>query len=642
MARRKQPVQPRQTQYKNAASIDVSREEGRGELLTERLKRARQILEIQPRDEMRRETWGYVNGRIALKGEGEKVYLNEALPALEDVIFGTMPAMPPVMTEARQTGPDQEMLADMVGAMVDSVLSSGLCRAHQAIIAAEWDEIGWGVGFLKTAWHRHDRPARPRISTDETYIQPHVQAALWENANPRKAMVAEHDDDRVHILAHRDQPALEEHVRAHYGRLGRRTFAHPVVHRLNPARFLYDPDAEEWEERDWEAELCEELVTSLQDLPGIKNLSPENCPAVDEFDNRNSSNPQHPDNSFDYAKTRVRVWKIHDLVDDSYIILPDGPSDRPKPVLEADWPYGSLDIYRPIVHRPIPGQVHGHSTLLLIKPVLDELARTNARIRRHNRRAANAKPLGVRGQFDKQFEKELEDPDTPWASAPNAASLALMKEWKPPPVPKELLQHRDMLLSELRRILASDIITQGGDTPHPVTAREAVGRMEYAAARVRRRKQIVSDALSWIARNIVLLTRDWADEDIPVRIIGPQGAEVKRLDPAAIPEDLIVRLDIEAVSEERLSQDMQAATVFADKVMSYAPDVANRVELLKLLGDKLRIRNPEKFFVTPEEAAPVAPAGGASASKGIAFPKQPGAGGLGRLPGTPIGSEQTA
>ncbi|KKL76773.1 hypothetical protein LCGC14_2041520, partial [marine sediment metagenome] len=360
---------------------------------TQRLERAKRLLCIEIRQKKRDDAFGFIDGTYAEKSFSEKVYLNEALPALEDMILGTLPALPPVLVDARQ--PKQDEVANMVAALLDQTLNSGLSRALPALIAAEWDEISWGIGFVKSAWHVEDKQSPLTLTKDEAYLTPHVQLAMWENDNVELAQVVENDDDFVHLQVHGSIPALAEHIAQHTERIGRLKIAHPVIRRVAPQRMLYDPDAEEWLDRDYEAEYITELVSSLQQIPGIKNLIPENCPSTDEFDQENSRysymhkhyNTQ-ANNSFDFEKTRVGVWHIHDRVNHTYTIIPAvSGGARVKPLLERDWPYGAIDIYEKIVHRPAPEQIHGFTTLHLIRPILDELARTNASIRKHNRRA---------------------------------------------------------------------------------------------------------------------------------------------------------------------------------------------------------------------------------------------------------------
>ena len=616
--RRKRVQEPNRVEYRAPAALKINTPAGYASLWLQRIERAARMLDLPGREQARIECLPYINGEYRNPSSGDLVYLNEALPALEDMIFGTFPGMPPVQAEARQI--EHEGLADMAAALIDGTLQSGLCRAQKAILACEWDEIGWGIAFFKTAWLSEDQKQDYRPTGDQQYLTPHVMAAMAENANPTSARVAEHDDDAVHIQVHAGAPGIpQEHIEDHYKRLGWRKWAQPVVLRVDPKDFVYDPDTEEWEERAWEAELCEELVSSLEQIPGIKNLNPVNCPAVDEFGNREDG--PREDSSFDFEQTRVPVWKIHDRFNGGYIILPAGKAEGTLPLLEADWPYGGVEIYNKIVHRPWTGRVHGLATLRLITPLLQELAKTNAAIRRHIRRASNPKLAGPRTVKDKEFERELEDPNKWMAHYSDIRMGALMKEFKPGSLPKEVPEYREMLLAELRRILGSDIMHQGGDTPHEISAREAFGRQEYQEKRLSRRKGEISDALSWMARNIVLLYRDWAEEDISVRVMTPQGAQVQLLDPAAIPEDLMIKLDIEALSETKQAMEVQSSMQYAQMVMQLTPETANRVALVVWVGQKLGIANPEKFQLPPgqgmvgqpAEAGGVAslPAGGA-------------------------------
>ncbi|HUU83431.1 MAG TPA: hypothetical protein VM243_08005, partial [Phycisphaerae bacterium] len=70
------------------------------------------MLHIDDRKRIRDGAMTYLNGEY--HGSSDKVYLNEALPAMEDVINGTIPTIPSVDVEARQ--PDQQLLSDKCSA----------------------------------------------------------------------------------------------------------------------------------------------------------------------------------------------------------------------------------------------------------------------------------------------------------------------------------------------------------------------------------------------------------------------------------------------------------------------------------------------------------------------------------------------
>ena len=85
MARRKR-IRPRNVAYKAASAIDTGTEAGRCELWTERIRRAQDMLGIKQRREDRDDGLRYIDGTYAANAHGERVYFNEALPALEDLI----------------------------------------------------------------------------------------------------------------------------------------------------------------------------------------------------------------------------------------------------------------------------------------------------------------------------------------------------------------------------------------------------------------------------------------------------------------------------------------------------------------------------------------------------------------------------
>ena len=602
--------EPKGRKYRTASAFDLRKPTGRFSLWQERIARSTEKLNIEKRKKTRDEALKYVDGSYGRNASGEKVYLNEAQPALEDLVYGTIPKMPPVKCEARRL--DQEPIADMCSSLIDETLSSNVIRVLEALIATEWDEIGWGIGITKTGWVAEDIDSLYKPTGSSAYLRPHVARAHEESSDWGGAEISTDDDDIVHIQTHtEDMPFSEDpqyataqgHIQAHWARVGYKQWSHPTATRVDPYRFRYDPDAEVWEDQTWRAEAVDMLVYELQKIPGTKNLNPENCPLSDEFDNHKTTWDDTASSVFDYENSKVRVWLIHDRRNKNYLIIPYDDGSGRKPLLETDWPYGSIEVYHKIVHRPIPGQVHGTVTLQLILPVLDELCRTNASIRRHVRRSANAKMFGPRGMLDTKANRDLEDQTKPYVEVPGGA--AQLREFNPPALPKELPIFRETLLAELRRLLGTDIMSQGGDTPHQISASEAQLRGSYQGARFSQRQSEMSDLIGDLSRAIIMLFRDFADEAQTVRVMGPLGVEMRQLSPSEIPEDLMIRLDISSVSEDAQAQNTQNLIAAQQMMAVNLQGMYNPISLTMDIMESMGIRNPQKYLTPPEEINPV-------------------------------------
>ena len=631
--RKKRTTEPTRRRYQTATAIRTDTDAGRAQLWHERLARANDMLFIEGRHQYAQsQLVPLIDGTYPDIIGGDQVYLNEALPALEEVIYGAFPRLPPVQVEPRQIG--QEGIAEMCKALIDGAFSSGLIDAYPAVLMAEWDELAYGIGITKLPWKKEWRDRSYRPTNDPSILAAEYQRAQQENADPTSASVVSEDDDAIHVMQHEeaiaqyppDSPeseAMMRHIQAHLGRMEKLQWANPQCQRVAPWRFLYDPDAERWEERRWEAELCDEHLTILERTPGIKNLNPQNCPAVDEFDNPHEGN-WRKSSEFDFESTRLKIWKIHDRINDSWTFLPYKTGNEIKPILEEDWPYTNLELYERIVHRPFPGRVHGLSTLHLIRPVLLELAKVNSVIRKAARRSAGYGLVTSKGSLTASEQDDLYNIDKPVKEV-NPQGLALMKEFKPPALPRELIEYREMLQTELRRVLGSDVITQGGDTQHQITATEAGVRSQRGDERTNRRQQQVSELLSRIARTTILEYRLFApeEEDLLVRVAGPLGMEAMQLNPASIPEDLIVKVDVSAATDARRVEDVQAAQTFIEALTTLAPGQFNVPEVLMWYGNRLGVDNPDRFFTGPG-GAPVVPAvGGGAPMTGGQQPAQP-------------------
>lgn len=617
MAKRKPKSQTPRKTYKAATAINTTTEHGRAELWHQRIDRARDELHIDDRRETAAETWRFLNGTYAAGGN-ERLYLNEAYPAFKELILGTVPGLPDTVIEARQGLQDE--LARRCEALVDATLDSGLCRAYDAIIDAEWDESGWGLGILRISWRREERQTVHADTDSAEYIAPHGMRAEEENRSPFAARIAENDDDQIHAESHLaamrryqamglgpdEMASLADHIQQHLDRMLSQPWAYPVIERVDPRRFVYDPDAESWEDRAWEAELCEDYVADLEGIPGIKHLDKANCPPTDEFDAVDADEAQK-DDAFDFALTKVQVWKCHDRRTGEYLYVPAKWGDSTKPILEIEWPYGPCDIYHTIVHEPIPGRVHGMALRSLVAAILEELARTNAAIRKHVRRCAAYKKITAKGNLTRQDIADIQNEDLPVAQVNEEALAAgAMQDYKPPEVPISVLNYRQTLLDELRRLIGNDIMHQGGDTPHRITASEAQLRGSYQSQRMDRRQEEVSKFLNFAARNILLYYRLFGGDQLPVRVAGPAGYVVQLLDPRTIPDDLVVKFDVKQNTEGQQAKDLQAATQFVTAVTSMlVPGQFDPVQLVIWLGRKLGVRNPESVLAAQGEMTPM-------------------------------------
>ena len=612
--------------YKPASAINVSTSAGRAKLWHERIARARKMLHIDDRKRIRDEAMTYINGEY--HGSSDKVYLNEALPAMEDVINGTIPTIPSVDVEARQ--PDQQLLSDKCSALIDATMESGLVRCYQTAVAVEWDEAGYGIGIASMGWQEEVTPREAQSSSDLDYAAPHMARAAEENASPDTAMISEADDHSLHLIAHEeelaaldaampgmaDTTALKAHTDQHWARVGVARTAHPVARRVDPMRFLYCPDSEQWEERRWEAEECDEYINALRLLPGIKNLNRENCPAIDDT---GTNDQERESEAYDKENQQVKVWKIHDRVNRKYVIIPFDEAEGQQPLLEEDWPFGGMELYGAIIHRPKPDSIHGHATLHLIEPILDELARTNAVIRRHNRRASKYKVLLANTVHKKDQARMMSDNPV---EGVDPAALATSKEFKPPPLPKEITEYRQTLLNELRRVMGTDIMQQGGDTSHQISATEAGLRGGYHDSRLSRRRKQMSSLLGWMARNVILMYRAFIPEgeSIPVMIAGPMGTVVDELDPATIPEDLMVKLDMSMVTEEGRQQQAQNAQTFVEYLAKLGPGLYDPIEALTYLGEVMKVPNPRRFFTAQGQPGGMGMEGGMASQPNLSEP----------------------
>lgn len=618
-------TEPRNLQWREMGAIDTTTEAGRHDLWFERIKRAKDLLEIEERKKRYDETVKLINGERCEESPAD-VYLNEAFSPFADLAHSTIPGVPPVSVEARRM--EHERTAKMVSAFADSLTDSGVIPLEAELYDTEWDSICAGIGVFKCPWSAQFKPTTTRPSDSPEFLQPYVEDAMVENSDPSIAKVSEDDNHAVHLQVHAGVPGLEQHIAEHEESLVGTVKELPDIQRVAWWDFVYDPDATRWQDRQWEAELCEELVSVLQDIPGVKNLTVENCGNASLDENDNGFNETTATNAFDFENTKVRVWKIHDRRHDEYVIIPD--AEGCKPVLEADWIYPGLDIYNVLVHtgQRIPGQIHGVSLMELARPTLEEMAHLNKRIRRQIDKKAASGPVAARGALTAQDKQQLSNEET-MIKEVSASAIGTWKDWDPDGIPQDFLMQMERLEGNLRRILGNDVMMQGGDSPHSQTATEAGLRGQYNENRMTRRKADISDTMSWIVRTWVMLVRAIGGKEIPVRIAGPVGMELAYLSPSEIPDDLAFTLDIESLDQGKKAQELQGKVQWYQAAMGVAavnPQAYDPIKLTNWLAVEMGIRDPERFqpsMMDPTMAAPAMPGQPGMAGQNMPTPSMP-------------------
>lgn len=593
---------------------------GVAEVWLKRISDAYNRLELESRTEVRDRAMSYIDGSWSPSGT-TYTDLNDGLPAVEDVINATLPELPiPNIEPLSET---DEVIIQLCEELLRQTFSPRVGRFESRTKEVLWDEFGWGIGVGKVVWYINRSPKQP-ISDIERSRQ--VERAQSEFAEGFEL----HDDDdhATHIQTHQQTgrqlalagspvpPELVQHIQEHAPRLLGTYTEHPRMERVRPSRFLYDPFAEEWEDRAWEAELVTEKIADLQTIPGVKNLTPENI-----HPNETLKGAEYSLENLPWRDAQIDVWKIHDRRTGKYLIIPamgfydtdKAQEYRVKPLLETRWPYPT-DIYSIIVTRRNGKEsIHGHSTAQLITGVLEEIARVNCDIRTHSKRHRSYKTLGMRGSLDAKGQATLTG-DSEFAFLPGQF-LATRAEHKPPPIPQVLLERREQLLEGLRKLLGSDAIATATQNLHQQSATEVSAREQFHDSRVDRRQKQVSDYLNEAGMVALELYKKFGKEAISLTISTQQGPDSTVLSPGEIPQKLKLQMDVSSVTATARNAKLAAVAEYYNKLLE--TQVGDPVKVMEAWGRNVGEKTPSRLFMDyiPE--------------------MQPEVGGLAGLPGPP-------
>lgn len=530
------------------------------------------------------------------KEANRKIYLRYLPGFAEDCFRKTLPRVPTPRIEAESDR--AELFADSARELVRLFFSSSDARIKIVARQLQWDDARFGISIAKTIYKQDINAAESDLVTDPDQVASEIDRADAENADILFASINENDVDYIHIDRHLEAlsvtdmmtpeySALRKHIEEHRARMTVVKKERLIVERIAPWKFVYDTDVP-WHKRGWEAERQSVRVQELIDL-GYRNINPENLPP---------EMVRGEQKAVPYEDMTAQVWHIHDRMNDKHLVVSaQGPIDG-RFLFRDDWEYGSseeIDIYYPLVFRPYePEQTHGLSSIQMSIPVLDNLAEDDFHINRHVRNHSDTKGLYPQGSLPSQTKAGLNNPDQRWVGVPPEALMG-MKEVTPPEIPSTLLEHRELLLGELRRIWGADAQDTATEHKHRITATESSHRGEVKQDRKDERQEIMGEFLAWVAMNFLALYRRFGVMEKTVRLVGSDGAEYKGIRPSDIPKDINVYLDVEAETSESKIEDRQIATQVLQVLASSPAYPTDWIEAIEYTLRKMGVRRPEQF-----------------------------------------------
>ena len=126
--------------------------------------------------------------------------------------------------------------------------------------------------------------------------------------------------------------------------------------------------------------------------------------------------------------------------------------------------------------------------------------------------------------------------------------------------------------------------------------------------------------LTWYAHTMLELYRNLATKTVPLTVVGEMGMEFIDFDPAQLPLDYDITLDVHSETDEHKALGLEKAQLFVQFILESQLPVDYQ-KLLEWYGRELGVRRPEQFRM---KMLPVGPENTAQAASANQMPALPG------------------
>jgi hypothetical protein len=496
-----------------------------------------------------------------------------------------------------------------------------------------WLGIGWGKqegvsGGLPTtpgvqeATSAVERQQMMQIASEEMAMRAFLQPM---NVQPT-------DLDWLHIERHRqalysaasleETLALEAHIELHEARITATSKSRSKLSRVRPEDMIFDPDARHWDDVLWSAERTVEILEDVLENPDYKNATKEadfavrheHLDAEVEEEQSDGTLRSVEDDLDDAPGLRVvdvyrihdrrggKVWSDSDYEGPRLIILSPQQADR-VPLNILPWPYRS-NIYHPLVLNPINDQIEGVAMPRVIEHAHRKLVFVNdARVMTVEKMPKD-RGIITAGLLDKKEQDALLKGNLDWIFPKKAISQEQVITIKPHPVNPELFTVNDSLQAYINRSLRSAEVSQGVEGG----AKFATEIEALVAARGRGVKEYQEFTSTWLVntrRTFFWQMHDLATAELLVSAIGGIGLDRNVLQPAEVPLDLRITIDVDSFSafnRELLKKQFREFLqfLFVESAGIFLPMLTPE-GMTEILVKALRLngfKEPEKFVTT--------------------------------------------
>lgn len=459
------------------------------------------------------------------------------------------------------------------------------------------DFLIFGHGWLKVGWKFLEQPQLVTEIERETLIdQAFQQVGEFAATSPELAGDLPTDEEIYANIPQTIMRVVEDQ---------------PFVERISPFDVFVDPQATTINEAAW---IAQRLVRPLEDAKNDKRYKPSARKRLSNNYVSDSSDTETEDKT-EYLPEQVVIWEYYDIQDNTLsVYAEDGDEFLIDPVT---MPYAYGQPFVMLRNYDVPDQFYPMGDLESIESLQLELDKTRSQLMNDRKRYAR-KWLYHERSFGPEGREALESED-------DGRMVPVVDENKPlsevvvpmPQVPlsPEIYNYSAIIEDDINTVSGISEYARGAMPEIRRTATEASIIADAQNARAADKLAIVEICISQVARRVIQLMQEFMTGDQVARVTNAIG------DDLFVPynrDDIIGEYDysVQAGSTQPMNDTIrkQQAISLMNAVGPLVGTVIDPAALaIHVLENGFGIKDPQKFIMNAQPAAPEEEAGGAMA-----------------------------
>lgn len=382
----------------------------------------------------------------------------------------------------------------------------------------------------------------------------------------------------------------------------------PYLERVNPFRFLFDTEHENYRQLDSGSWCAEIIFRTRQDvladdrfnqkiIKGIKSgiETPETV-SLKPADINN----YRGGNAADFYNRDI-LYEVWDKKFQMFYIFMKGIE---KPLYEEPWPYEYLDgfPYNKLDFIPVPNEHYGIGIPYFIEDQQLELNRVRTTMFDHRRRF-NRKYLAIQGAIEPSELQKIITGETgafAWVNQQNAVTPMMEGT-----IPKDSFNVEGVIKADINELSGVDKLARGGDLPSRTSAAEIQARQQYTNLKLDDRSLDVDNFYINNGRKVLQHIKANYSQDKVIQINGIKGQQWVKFTPEDIKGEFDIEMEsVSAPPVDEIADRQQRIQIFQllmqnMQIMSQAQIPINWTELFKWLLESFGEKDISKFFGTP-------------------------------------------